>query len=140
MTDNSLHPQGPDAGPSAQPAGALLTDEQIRWLRRAIMIMTALLVAGIAVVIGRVIYLARPPATQAASVLAGAAVQPALLPPVLLPQVRLMLPTGSEIKSISGSGNQLMVLHSTPGGGESITILDLSTGQTLSRVVVERGQ
>ena len=135
MTENSLHTEGPTAGPSAQPAGALLTDEQIRWLRRAIMVMTALLVAGIAVVIGRVIYLARPPATQAASVLAGVAVRPALLP-----EVRLALPAGSDIKSISASGSQLMVLHTTPGGGETITILDLSTGQTLSRVVVDRGQ
>ena len=135
MTENSLHTQSSAAEPPTPPAGALMTDEQIRWLRRAIMIMTTLMVAGIAIVIGRVIYLARPPATQAASELTGSGVQPALLP-----NVRLALPAGADINSISASGNRLMVLPTTPAGSDTITILDLSTGQTLSRVTVERGK
>lgn len=131
MSDHSLRTEGP----APQPRGALLTNEQIRWLRRAVMVMTAFLLAGIALVIGRIIYLARLPATQAASGLPGAGLQPALLP-----EVRLALPAGADIKSVSATGSRLVVLHTAPGGGEIITILDLATGQTLSRVLVERGK
>jgi hypothetical protein len=115
--------------------GALLSDAQIALLRRAVVIMTALLAAGVLLLIGRIIYLARAPATQAASAANVNAAQPALLA-----QVRLALPAGAEIRHTSLAGSRLAVHHGQPGGAETITILDLATGTVISRVSVERGK
>ncbi len=137
MTVTSSRESEPTPPTAAEPgAGALLTDEQIRWLRRAVVGMTAVLVAGIALLIGRVIYLARPAATQAGSAAAGAAAQ---LP--LLPEVRLALPAGAVVKGISATGSRLAITHAAPGGsGEEISVLDLTTGKVISHVTIERAK
>ena len=110
-----------------------MSDEQIRWLRRAVVGMTAVLVAGLALLIGRVIYLARPTVTQAAS----AAAQAAQVP--LQPDVKVALPAGAVVKGISASGNRLAITHASPGGnGEEVTLLDLTTGKVVSHVTIER--
>jgi Family of unknown function (DUF6476) len=114
-----------------QPAGALLSDDQIRWLRRAVVAMTALLVAGVAVLIGRVIYLARPTGTQAAS----ATVQAALLP-----EVRLALPARAALKAMTVNGSRVFVTHALPGGDDEITVVDLATGRVISHMAIERGK
>jgi hypothetical protein len=116
--------------------GALLSNAQIALLRRAVIIMTTLLVAGVLLLIGRIIYLARGPTTQAAS----AASMNAATAPGLLANVRLPLPAGAEIRQVSLAGSRLAVHHSQTGGGETITILDLATGAVVSRVAVERGK
>ncbi len=133
----------PASAPGITP-GALLSDAQIAMLRRAVIIMTTLLVAGVLLLIGRIIYLARGPATQAAS--------SASMSAPLLADVRLALPAGAEIRQMSLAGNRLAVHHGQlggqpggqtgvqPGGGETITILDLATGAVLSRVSVERSK
>ncbi len=117
-------------------AGALLTDAQIAFLRRAVIVMTALLVAGVVLLIGRVIYLARGTGGQAAN----AGLVNAAVPQTLLPEARLTLPAGAEIKQMSLAGSRLAVSHTQPGGGEMITILDLATGTVVSRVTVERSK
>ena len=133
MTVNPSREIEPDTNADAAPsAGALLSDDQIRWLRRAVVGMTAILVAGVAVLIGRVIYLARPGGTQATS--ASMAVQPALLP-----EVRMVLPMGAVVKGISATGSRLAITHAMPGGGEEISVLDLATGKVVSHVLIERG-
>ena len=53
-----------------------------------------------------------------------------------LPDLKLTLPTGSAIKSTSLNGQSLVVHHEGPAGA-GITILDLTSGQIVSRVVVE---
>ena len=130
----NVSPSGLSAVPAAEaPQSALVNAEQIRWLKRAIVIMTALLVAGIVVLAGRVIYLARAGGTQAANGASGVYAQP-----VLLPEARLALPAGAEIRSMTLSGSRLAVEH-TGAGSSAITVLDLATGQVVSRVTVTRG-
>ena len=128
MTVNATHETPPEGG-SAPAQGALLTDEQTRWLRRAVVGMTAILVAGIALLIGRVIYLARAGAAQAPS---GFAALP------ILPAMSLPLPAGAAIKSVTASGNRLVVHHSTADGRETMLVLDLATGQIVSRIAIDR--
>ncbi len=123
-----------DGGPSPG-TGALLTDAQIVMLRRAVIVMTALLVAGVVLLIGRIIYLARGPSMQAASAITANTV----LAPTLLPEVRLALPQGAEIRHLSLAGSRLAINHAQPGGSESITILDLATGVVIARVMLTRG-
>ena len=124
------------AQPGPEPApGALLNDAQIQWLRRAVAIMTTMLIVGVIALIGRVIYLARSGGTQAPSATVGNAA-----PIALKPEIRLALPAGAEIRSVSATGSHLAVAHSAPGGSDMITILDLASGQVVSRVTVERGK
>ena len=141
MTANPPHQTDPVPDPvstsesgTGQLPGALLSEEQIRWLRRAVVGMTAVLVAGIALLIGRVIYLARPSGTQAAL----AATQGA--EPALLPEVRLALAAGSVVKSISATGSRVAISHGVPGGADEVTVLDLGTGKVVSHVTIERGK
>jgi hypothetical protein len=110
-----------------------LTEPQIKLVRRAVIVMTAVLIAGVALLIGRVIYLAQRGGTQAAS----AGMMTAPNQPVL-PEVRLTLPAGSEIRQLSLSGTRLVVGHTQPSGGEAILVLDLASGAVVSRVIVER--
>jgi hypothetical protein len=115
-----------------------LSDGQIAMLRRAIIIMTTLLVAGVALLIGRIIYLARGTPTQAAS--AVNANGQVAFQATLLPDVRLTLPASAEIRHTSMAGSRLAVHHGLPGGAETITILDLATGTVVSKVMVERAK
>jgi hypothetical protein len=125
-------PSTSEAGAPSASQGALLSDSQIALLRRAVIFMTTLLVAGVLLLIGRIIYLARGPSTQAASA--------ASINAPLLADVRLVLPAGAEIRHMSLAGNRLAVHHSQAGGGEAITILDLATGAVVSRVGLDRGK
>lgn len=97
--------------------------------------MTAILIAGVVLLIGRVIYLVRGSGTQGTAVAQASAVAPALLG-----DVRLALPAGAEISQVSLSGTRVAVSHSMAGGGAAITILDLATGQVVSRVTIERAR
>lgn len=128
------HESGTAEAPDLK-SGALLNDEQIRWVRRAVVVMTAVLVGGIALLIGRVIYLAQRPNAQAAS-----AAGLSTLPATLQPGVRLALPAGAEIKSVAANGSRLVVWYASPGAGDAIAVLDLVTGQVVSRVTVEKGR
>ena len=132
MTAN-FKPETPPETGSGPPQGALLTDEQIGWLRRAVVGMTAILVVGVVLLIGRVIYLARGPGTQAASGVG-------IAQPPLLPQVALPLPSRATVKAVSISGSRMAVTHAVPGGDDEISILDLATGKLVSHVVIERGK
>ena len=125
----SAHLQSAQGAQGAQ--GTLLADDQIRWLRRAVVGMTAVLVAGVVLLIGRVIYLARPSGTQAAS--AGA-------PMALLPEVRLALPARVVIKSMTASGSRVYVVHAPPAGDDELTVVDLATGKIVSHMAIERGK
>jgi Family of unknown function (DUF6476) len=102
-------------------ASPLMSPDQERWLRRAVIVMGVLLVVGIATVIGRVIYLSTTGTSQGAG--AGN----------LAARAALALPAGAEIRSISLSGSRLAV-HYGVGTQPAIAVLDLTSGQTVSRV------
>ena len=134
--DETRRPPGQGHGAAGAPTpipGALLNDAQVRWLRQAVIVMTTILVVGIAALIGRVIYLARGGGRQAAS---AAASEPAALP--LLAQMRLSLPPAAEVRGVTAAGSRLAVYYSSPAGGEAIAVLDLATGRVVSRVTIDR--
>jgi hypothetical protein len=116
--------------PGAPAPGALLTDEQIKRLRVVVIIMTVLLVAGIALLIGRVIYLAsggRDSGSAAAAIGTQA----------LVPETSLLLPEGASLKSSQLVGTRILAHYAGPRG-EGLLVLDLSTGRTLSHVRISR--
>ena len=111
----------------AKPSGAILNDDQIRKVRLAVIGMSVVLVAGVATLIGRVVYLANRGSEQATVFRSGE---------TLTPEARLVLPPGAAVKSTSLTGNRLSA-HYTSLKGDGLLILDLVTGKTLSHVRFE---
>lgn len=92
-------------------------------LKFVIISLGVLLVAGLATVIGRIIYLASmPPAQPVAS-------------STVSSNQTLQLPPGSEVRSISLSGNQMAVHYEMPEGS-GIAVLDLATGRKATHVSI----
>lgn len=93
-------------------------------LKFIVIALGVLLVAGLAAVIGRIIYLASAPSAQpvAASTLSSSQT--------------LQLPAGSQVRSISLSGNQIAVHYEMPDGS-GIAILDLATGRKTAHISIE---
>ena len=115
---------------SSQPQsqqGAILSDDQIRKLRIVVIVMSIALVAGVATLIGRIIYLANRGHEQA--------------PPrgMLAAEPRLVLPAGASLKSTTLSGDRLSAHYLGPKG-EGLIIFDLVSGKILSHVRIETGQ
>ncbi len=119
------------------PQGALLNADQIRLLKRAIIVMSVILVAGVLTVLGRIAYLmTKGSGTGAAA--ATVATNPPLAAAAAVPlqtDVRLALPAGDQVKAATLSGHRLVIHHAGPAG-ETITILDVATGQVASRVKI----
>ena len=113
----------------------------IRLLRLAVIGMGAILVLGVATVIGRITYLAmrqRVPVVTTSGSGAGAS-EPALgSSGAISAELRLALPPGAKVRSQSLAGNRLAV-HYEGAGGEGIIILDLETGRPVSQVRIEAG-
>ena len=51
-------------------------------------------------------------------------------------QIRLSVPPGSAVRAATLSGTRLVVHHEGPAGA-GLTILDLTTGQVVSRITIE---
>ena len=92
-------------------------------LKFVVVALGVVLVAGLATVIGRIIYLASaPPAQPVAS-------------STVSSNQTLQLPHGSEVRSISLSGNQMAVHYEMPEGS-GIAVLDLATGREATHVSI----
>lgn len=125
-------PQAP-AGLGVQPPNPGLE----RTLKIVVAILGLLILAGLGAVFARMAYLASGRGSQAAltaadgdvaaSGAAGAARR------ALVPEAALDLPDGASVRSVSLSGGRLAVQYDAPGGG-GIAIVDLETGETISRV------
>lgn len=102
-----------------------------RNLKIVVIVLGVLLFAGLAAIIGRIIYLASVPKAQPGQ--AGPMVPAA----GLRPELSMQLPAGAEVRSISLSGDRLAV-HYVAAGAEGISILDLRTGEPVARVGVGR--
>lgn len=123
----------------------------IRMLRFAVLGMGLILVMGFGVVIARIVYLTtRAPAVS--SGLQSSVSQPAVSQPSdgrsltgqrggtlavagLAAQIGLALPAGSKVRSHTLSANRLSVHYET-AGADGIVILDLETGQPISRILI----
>jgi hypothetical protein len=109
------------------PQGAILSDDQIRKLRMVVIAMSLLLVAGVATVIGRVLYLANRGQEQA------------MPRGMLSPEARLVLPAGATLKSATLSGDRLAAQYTSPKG-DGLIIMDLVTGKMVSHVRIDIAQ
>lgn len=128
-TPSSHQPEQNSKSAAGSTGGALLNKEQERWLKRAVIAMTAVLIAGFFLLIGRVIYLARGGATQAISANAPQ--------PTLLPEMRAVLSAGAVVKAITATGSRVVILHAAPGKPDELSVLDLATGQIISHVWID---
>ncbi len=115
-----------DSTEPRSPQGAILSDDQIRKLRIIVIAMSIALVAGVAMLVGRVIYLANRGNEQA------------LPRGALVPEARLRLPTGAALRGTTLAGDRLAAHYSGPTG-DGVIVLDLVTGRTLSHVRIEAG-
>lgn len=92
-------------------------------LKFVVVALGVVMVAGLALVIGRIIYLASaPPAQPVAS-------------STVSSNQTLQLPHGAEVRSISLSGNQIAVHYEMPEGS-GIAVLDLATGRQATHVSI----
>ncbi|MCB1510565.1 MAG: hypothetical protein KDJ36_06645, partial [Hyphomicrobiaceae bacterium] len=102
-----------------------LPPNAVRAIYAMVIIMTILIVAGIALVIGRIIYLANksggPSHVQRSPLQAPA------------PELSLPLPAGAKVAETSLAGNRLVVRYSA-NGEDAVMIYDVVTGRTLSRI------
>lgn len=111
-------------GPATVPSGA---DARLqRNLKIVVIALAVLILAGLATIVGRVIYLA-----------SGAPTQPAAPGLAIKPEQSLGLPAGAQVRSVSLSGNWLAV-HYEAAGAEGIAVLDLQTGQSITSVGIKR--
>lgn len=97
-----------------------------RNLKIIVIALAVLMLAGLVAIVGRVIYLA-----------SGSPTQPAAPVSAIQPEQKLRLPAGAQVRAVSLSGNRLAV-HYDAGGAESIAVLDLQTGVTITTVAIER--
>ena len=111
---------------------AQFSDAQMRLLKFAVTGMGVVLIAGIVALIGRVAYLAqRNNAPVTSGVVASGQ--------KLVTGARVELPAGAVLKSSTLAGDRLVVTYSD-ASGDGVVIADLTTGQTISRVRIERTQ
>ncbi len=113
---NSDQPAG------AAPPDALMSPRQMRHLKIAIVVMGALLLAGFATVIGRLVYLLNRPEVSTSAASAPAASHSTAGP--IKDGRQLVLPPGAVIRHMALSGNRLAVHYEAPQGA-GIAILDL---------------
>jgi Family of unknown function (DUF6476) len=116
-----MHVPNPSQADAA--ASGPLSPGQVRALKIAVVVMGVLIIIGLFTVFARIIYLASRsgPQVQAASQASGKTAQ------------RLALPRGAIVRQSSISGDRLAVQYEAPSGA-GIVILDLASGQIVSRV------
>jgi|LNFM01.1.fsa_nt_gb hypothetical protein len=86
--------------------------------------MGIMIVVGLLTVIGRIVYLANQGPKQSSVATSNARLAPA---------AKLALPSLSHVKHVAMSGDRLAVHYEGPAGS-AIAIVDLATGNVLSRV------
>jgi Family of unknown function (DUF6476) len=99
-----------------------------RLLKLVVAGLAIVLFAGLALVVGRVIYLASASEPQGT--------QPAPPSLAIRPEQILELPAGAQVRSVAMSGNRLAV-HYEVGGATGIAVFDLQTGRKVTNIAVE---
>lgn len=110
---------------AAEPQAAIMSPQQLRLLRLAVVGMGVVLVLGFGLVIGRIVYLLNSPQTEA--------VTPAHRAGQIASTVAL--PEGAAIKNLALSGRQ-MAIHFEGPRGQGIIVIDTGTGAVLQRLDV----
>lgn len=126
-----------DSSGASQDTSGPLTAGQVTALKFAVIAMGLMIVAGLAAVVGRVIYLASGPAKQAGNVTGGAnysasagsgssSQRAAAL-------ARMTLPAQATVRTLALSGDKLAVHFDGPAG-TGIVIVDIHSGAVVSRI------
>ncbi len=105
-------------------AGAEPEPPFVRWLKVAVVVMGIMIVLGVLGVIARIVYMASQ-GPRPSSATAGSS--------RLAPGSSLAIPAGHSVRQVSLSGDRLAIHYEGPGGG-GIAVVDLASGQILSRV------
>jgi hypothetical protein len=138
-TDMPQPTEPPKTGPQTgiadvqAPTDAHFNETQMRMLRAAVIGMGILLVVGVLVLIGRIVYLARSGGTLTS----GTTVAVPTSQLKFAPDVKVALPSGAMVKSTTVSDDRLTIAYAD-ARGDGILIVDLTTGQVISRVRIER--
>ena len=90
----------------------------------AVVTMGIMIVLGVIGLIGRIIYMANTGPRSGPAVASGQRLAPAS---------SLAVPAGHAVRQVSLSGDRLAIHYEGPGGG-GIAVVDLATGQVISRV------
>jgi hypothetical protein len=102
-----------------------------RTLKVVVVVLGVLIFAGLAVIIGRILYVASQPSQPSRD-----AAPEAALSQTSGTNQQLDLPSGAEIRSISLSGNRLAV-HYNVGGKAGVAVLDLATGRRITTIELQ---
>ncbi len=121
------------------------TEPQIRFMKRAIAVMSTILVLGFMLLIWRIMNLtgdktspsapAGAASTSKPGIANGVATLPLAQPLSFKALAQLSLPPNAQIRQISLSG-QLLAVHYSAPEGRAIAIIDLASGETISTVRV----
>jgi uncharacterized iron-regulated membrane protein len=111
-------------------ASVPLNDGQVKGLKIAVTIMTGILVLGVLVLFGRIIYLVARPSPQ----VAGNAAQAVSRSPAAA--FTVPLPAGAVIRQTSLSGDRMALHYDAPQGG-GILLVDTVSGQIISRITLK---
>lgn len=118
-------PTGGASGEAVMPP--FLTDTQIRRLKVAVIVMGIVLLLGFAVVVLRIVQLSQRAATSPPAGPAAAIATPGGGTAEARRDIEARLPGGATVRSVSASGDRLLV-HYESGAGGGVLIVDLGTG------------
>lgn len=125
---NNLEPEhrarhGPDGpAPEATAPYSPIDPRHVRTFWRAVVILNVVILFGLAAVFARMFYLASQSDGNPGKALIG-----------IQPDVRLPLPPGAEVKTVSLAGDRLAVLYEVQGRA-SVAIIELATGKVSSTI------
>lgn len=119
----------------------MFTDSQMRKLKAAVIGMGFILLAGFALVIGRIVYLLNRPSVDSAvdGRTAATATSSASGATTLVPDAQLALPEGAVIRHLSLAGSRMAVHFEAPSGA-GIHVFDMALGRTVQRISVQAGK
>ena len=106
-----------------------------RALKIIVVVLGLLIAAAMAAVVAGMVYRAGRIGKGPRPVMSGAAAETVIQPAAVLRDVNLALPPHSTVRAISLSGNRLAV-HYDGATGAGIAVIDLMTGQIVSRVQI----
>jgi hypothetical protein len=108
--------------------GTVFSPRQVRMLKIAVIAMGILLVGGFAFVMAAIVY-------QASHLGQGKAKKAAPPAPVAVPgpETTLAIPPDATVTSLALDGDRL-ALHLNSSAGAEIAVIDITTGQVISRI------
>ena len=113
-----------DSSPIHDPS-ALLSQTHVKALKFAVIAMGVLIFVGLAVVVGRIIYLA-----------SGSSTSEPLAASAVAADGQVSLPMGARVKQMTMTNDRL-VLHYESNANAGLVILDLKTARQISHIEIE---